>query len=559
MCDFALVNPYGVDINEKKAHNPFTGAFHVWPESQDYEIGKFGCEKFHPDDAYNWITTCELKDDEWKWAVDQWSQDQRKNPYNFLGEPINWIRYEMSQLASDALSWWLKVDAPFTGGSDRGASGITNMLRSHTIFITTVVAVLSLLWVAGKMALSRNPMAVSGMVKAMFTLIVVTTSSIAFFGLLLTAGHSFTQWFMIRGLSGKGDTAVNQAEVCNAVQKYLEVTPMGSKQNPINFFLFLVSAVLLIICGVMLYLYMLARLVGLTLLLGIMPVFAAGSGTETGKSALKKCFSFAIGFALLEPTAAFVIVPVFRMWASPADGSAAEGLASVIILAAGTLSLPATMRMVNPLVGLVAEDGKGAHGMVMGSLALGAKGVGALAMAGATGGTGLAAAMAKGSGGGGGRRRPPGPPQDPQQRRQQQQQQQRQQQQQSNDPAPAPAPVSLVKAPRPAPPAPPVPQPPPVPASAPVNAAAKFVASNVVQSATGLPPGTGKLAAMSIPVLGAVAEHQLNQTGGGVEGSAFMKSPKYVEPRLPQPQPQPRQVPVPAGGPAGGATAPARW
>ncbi|MFI6982220.1 hypothetical protein ACIBSV_26955 [Embleya sp. NPDC050154] len=566
MCDFAPVNPYGPNIEDKLKDNQYDseelvrGDF-AWTDT--YAIGKIGCHEYHPDENFSWHSACTLTDEEWQWAVKKWATDKTNNPYGFLGQPIEWIRFEMSQLATEVLSWWLKVDPPFTGGQDRGASGITGMLRSHTIFITTVVAVLSLLWVAGKMALSRNPMAVGSMVKAMFTLVVVTTSSIAFFGLLLTAGHTFTQWFLIRGLSGRSGTAINEAEVCNSIQKYLEVTPMGSTDRPINFALFLLSAILLIIAGVMLYLYMLARLVGLTLLLGIMPVFAAGSGTETGKAALKKCFSFAIGFALLEPTAAFVIVPVFRMWANPEDGSTAEGLASVIILAAGTLSLPATMRMVNPLVGLVAEDGKGAHGAVMGSLAMGAKGVAALGAVVATGGAGAAAAMAKGAGGGGGgRRRPPGPPQNPQQR--QQQQQQRQQQQQSNNPPPPPpppsAPVSLVKQPAPAAQAPPraptVPVPPPAPPSAPVNAAAKFVASNVLGGATGLPPGSGTLAKMAIPALGAMGEYQMNKSGGGVDEIPFMRERKYDAPRHPQRQ----VIPVSAGsGPVGGAPAPQRW
>ncbi|WP_406299970.1 hypothetical protein OG948_32880 [Embleya sp. NBC_00888] len=565
MCDFAPVNPYGPNIADKLADNQYDseelvrGDF-AWTDT--YAIGKIGCHEYHPDENFSWHSACTLTDKEWEWAVRKWATDKTNNPYGFLGQPIEWIRFEMSQLATEVLSWWLKVDPPFTGGQDRGASGITGMLRSHTIFITTVVAVLSLLWVAGKMALSRNPMAVGSMVKAMFTLVVVTTSSIAFFGLLLTAGHTFTQWFLIRGLSGRSDTAINEAEVCNSIQKYLEVTPMGSTDRPINFALFLLSAILLIIAGVMLYLYMLARLVGLTLLLGIMPVFAAGSGTETGKAALKKCFSFAIGFALLEPTAAFVIVPVFRMWANPEDGSTAEGLASVIILAAGTLSLPATMRMVNPLVGLVAEDGKGAHGAVMGTLAMGAKGVAALGAVVATGGTGAAAAMAKGAGGGGGRRRPPGPPANQQQQQQQRQQQRQQQQQQQQQPSNPPStPVSLVKQPPPppppAPPAPAVPQPPAVPANAPINTAAKFVASNVLGSATGLPPGSSALAKMAVPVLGAIGEYQMNQVGGGVEGSAFMKEPKYVEPRLPKAQARP--VTVSAGGPAGGAATAPRW
>ncbi|WP_439678998.1 hypothetical protein [Embleya sp. MST-111070] len=561
MCNFAPVNPYGPNIADKLKDNQYDSGELVrgdfaWTDT--YAIGKIGCHEFHPDESFNWHSACTLKDSEWEWAVKKWASDKTNNPYSFLGQPIEWARFELSQLATEVLSWWLKVDAPFTGGKDRNASGITDMLRSHTIFITTIVAVLSLLWVAGKMALSRNPMAVGAMAKAMFTLVVVTTSSIAFFGLLLKAGHTFTQWFMIRGLSGKGDTAINQTEVCNAVQKYLEVAPMGSTEHPINFVLFLISAVLLIVTGVMLYLYMLARLIGMTLLLGVMPIFAAGSGTQTGKAALLKCFSFAVGFALLEPTAAFVIVPVFRMWADPADGSTAEGLASVILLGAGTLSLPATMRMVNPLVGLVAEDGKGAHGAVMGTLAAGAKGVAALGAVAATGGTGAAAAMAKGARNRRGNRPPPpnrrpgpsntGPsnngPSSPSRDR-------------STPNPPSPAPVSLVKRPPvPAPPMPPsLPTPPPVPKSAAINTAAKFVAQAALPSVTGLPPGTGKLAfAASNTGLGLAAQHQLNKSGGGDE-NPFRIEPKYREPRHPQQQ---IRVLTP-GGPAGGAPAPQRW
>ncbi|MGW0663529.1 hypothetical protein [Streptodolium elevatio] len=297
------------------------------------------------------------------------------NPHNFLSSPINWIRYELNNLATNAMHWWLEVDDPFTGdygkGGDNDSKGVYDFLVANTLSISLVVAVISLLVVAARMALQRNAQPAADAARSLFTLVVVAAAGLTILKLLLLAGDRFSRAILINGL---GTSKAGGKAHCDAVEQRIKILPQNF--DKLNFFLFLLCVLFLVIGSLVLYIYMLGRILVVTMLAGLLPLAAAGTATESGRSWFGRQLTYLFAFVMVKPTCTVVLVVSLRMSKLPAENpSAAQQLGATMMLFLGTVMLPAMTRLAFPFTSPAARGEKGAQAAVVGTAAVGAKAV----------------------------------------------------------------------------------------------------------------------------------------------------------------------------------------
>ncbi len=330
---------------------------------------KSGDSLFDLDTVY-----CHISKKEWNQTWDKVKGDGKWNSYNILTEPIKWIRYELTSLVTNSMRWWLQVDDPFSPGdygpgSANDSRATYDAIATHTLFICAVIAVISLIVVGTRMALQRNALPAADAARSMFTLVVVSGSALVVIGLLLRAGDRFTRAFIIKGLNAPQSTIDAH---CQAVKDRIALLPQNYEN--MNFFLFVLCALFIVAGSVMLYVFMLARVFVVTLLAGVLPLAAAGTATETGRSWFAKHVSYLMAFILVKPAAAIVLVTALRMSNLPEDGGTpAQQLGAAIMLFLGTVMLPAMVRLAFPFTAAAAQGDKGAQTLVAGGVALGAK------------------------------------------------------------------------------------------------------------------------------------------------------------------------------------------
>jgi hypothetical protein len=313
---------------------------------------------------------------EWSKLWDQVKgQAKVGNPHNFLTSPIDWIRYEVTNLVTNAMHWWLEVDDPFSGdygkGGDSDSTGVYDTIIQNTLFISAVIAVIALLVVAGRMALERNARPAADAARSLFTLVVVVAAGLTVLKLLLKAGDRFSRAFIVRGL-GAPENAVNAH--CAAMEDRLKTLPKNFED--MNFFLFLMCALFLIVASIVLYVSMVGRVFVVTLLAGLLPLSAAGTATESGRAWFGRQVAHLMAFVLVKPAATIVLVVALRMSKLPeGGGSGAQQLAASIMLFLGTVMLPAMTRLAFPFTSPAARGEKASQAMLAGTAAVGAKAV----------------------------------------------------------------------------------------------------------------------------------------------------------------------------------------
>ncbi|UGQ09021.1 hypothetical protein LO772_18805 [Yinghuangia sp. ASG 101] len=335
---------------------------------------------------------CRIPEGEWKDKWDSIAETIRNgasaNPHKFISNPIEWTRFELSDLIQNSVHWWLEVDDPFDEHgkfgpyvTDHGnpAEGpdtwrIQDNLTQSTLFLVGVVAVISMLFVAGRMALRRDAQPARDMVRAIVTLVIVTAVGFTFITVLLRAGDKFSRYFVVKSLAGHSTVVEGNSDnyPCDVLADKIKSIP--AQFVDMNFFLFLLCAIFLLVGSLVLYIYMLARVFVITLLTGLMPLAAASTATQSGKEWFGKQVSYLMAFILIKPAATVVFVVSLRLSSgSSADDSAIEQLTSVLFLFLGTVLLPAMTRLAFPFTSAAAQGEKGAAALATAPVAMGAK------------------------------------------------------------------------------------------------------------------------------------------------------------------------------------------
>jgi hypothetical protein len=263
-------------------------------------------------------------------------------------------------------------------------------IHAQTNWLVITLAVVSLLFAAGRMAIERRGQAgitaLQGLVRV-----------------ILTVGAA---WSVVFWLAQEADSYSKHLYEQGIKAQLKLIATCGT--DGLTAFLLIIVGLLLLIAGCVHIILMYVRLGVMTLMMGTLPMAAAASMTDTGSGWWRKHIAWMTSWLLYKPTVGLIMYGGGAMIGASGTNDAKQfKLAGVGILLMSGIALPALMRLIVPaMASLGKSDGTGSAG---GAAASGAKTVaGAAGAAGAmlggkkSGGGGSAGGGAKASGAGGG-------------------------------------------------------------------------------------------------------------------------------------------------------------
>jgi len=274
--------------------------------------------------------------------------------------------------AQMVVTFWTGVDVP---GLNASAGPIAE-LRGNTAWLTAFVAALSVLVCAGRLAVTRSSRPAGEAFKGLLILVLVSGCGVGAVNALTVFGDSYSRWVLDRSTDGQLGARMARLALVGDI-------------SSLGFGLMLIIGLLGMFSSLAQLGLMLVRVGVVTIFAGLMPLAAAGTGTQTGMDYFKRMLSWLLAFVLYKPAAATVYAAAFLLVGDGSDATSV--LSGLFMMILSIVALPAMLRLVTPMVGSAVAAGAGAGG-----------GVAAAGMVLASG-----ARMSGGGGGGGARPAPP--------------------------------------------------------------------------------------------------------------------------------------------------------
>ena len=274
-----------------------------------------------------------------------------------------------AEMLSTLMTSWTNLSTPDVSDSSSGAIAF---LQAQTVYLTAIFGIIGLMVAAARMMWLQRAEPLKEALAGLFRLVIVSGAAVTGIGLLTSAGDAFSTAVINDAVSQAGQSVQNIGSIAlQAVTSDSLVIVLSS----LAILGFLVQLVLLIVRSAL-----------LVLLAGTLPMSAAASLTPAGNQWFKKNVAWVIAFLLFKPVAALVYGAAILAYTSSADLMGT--ITGIVLLVLATLTLPALMRLVVPMVSAVGNlSVAAAAGAVIGAA------TGAVAM-GATAGAAAPAAAA---------------------------------------------------------------------------------------------------------------------------------------------------------------------
>ena len=241
------------------------------------------------------------------------------------------------------VTFWSGVDVPGLSTTQ----GPVADLRANTAWLTAFVAVISMLVCAGRLAMTRSSRPAGEAFKGLLILVVTSGCGVAAVNALVVFGDSYSRWVLDRSTNGQLGQRLGTLATVGAV------SGLGTG-------LILIVALLGMIASLAQMGLMLVRVGVVTIFAGLLPLAAAGTGTQTGMEYFKRISSWLLAFVLYKPAAATVYASAFLLIGDGKDATSV--LSGLFMLVLSIVALPATLRLVTPMVGAAVAAGAGAGG-----------------------------------------------------------------------------------------------------------------------------------------------------------------------------------------------------
>lgn len=267
-------------------------------------------------------------------------------------------------------------------------AGTVAFLQSSLWWYMGAAAVLSVIIGGLRMAWEQRAEPGRDLLRSLMTLVVVAGAGVGIINLLVAAADSFAVWILDNSLAC--DFTAGGACFGENIVRLLKMPADVGAGAGLGPLLLIILGLLAIMASVVQILLMVARAGMLVILAGILPLAAAATNTEMGRTWFRKAVAWLVAFILYKPAAAIVYAAAFQLAGTDLFTDDGSGLLSVLtglmLMVIALFAMPALMRFVTPMVGAMASGSGGA--------ALGAAALAALP-------TGAAAVGRLGSGGGG--------------------------------------------------------------------------------------------------------------------------------------------------------------
>ena len=223
---------------------------------------------------------------------------------------------------------------------------------------------------AARMMWTQRAEPIKDALAGLFRLVVVSGAAVTAIGLLTTAGDAMSTAIINNAVGQAGQSVQSIGSIATQV---ITSDTLVICLSGVAILAFLLQLVLLIVRSAL-----------LVLLAGTLPLSAAASMTPAGNQWFKKNVGWIIAFVLFKPVAALVYGAAILAYTNSADLMGT--ITGLVLLVLATLTLPALMRLVVPMVSAVgnlslASAGGVAIGAATGAVAIVATGATAAPLA----------------------------------------------------------------------------------------------------------------------------------------------------------------------------------
>lgn len=294
----------------------------------------------------------------------------------FLDAPIDWTAKQLRNAVATVSLWWILAPEPMIDNGENTGINVeqnVNFLVQHTNVITLSLVALSIIIASIRISLTREVRHAQDVVRSVVVLVLVSGLSVLLINAMVTASSWYSTWILVRGLDPSSDAPLSRAAGQEAAT--VAIQSFTADLNDLNFVLLVLLSLCLLAGGLVQWIYMIVRIPMVTILAGTLPLAAAATNTEVGKSWLSRHLTYLGAFILVKPASVTIFVASARLFSSnsaSASGPEAQFRGAVILLLMSLL-LPALVKMIFPIVAPATGGQAASTTMVGGVLAGGAR------------------------------------------------------------------------------------------------------------------------------------------------------------------------------------------
>ncbi|MFF0528704.1 hypothetical protein ACFYT3_09955 [Nocardia amikacinitolerans] len=266
-----------------------------------------------------------------------------------------------------AMTWWTAVPSPELTGAGGEPGTALSAIRDYTNGLQVVFLTTGIMFAAARLALAKRG-GLAGEAQESFLMLARAVFVSMTFAAMITAGtragDAFAQWVIFDASSG------DLAGVINRLTDFDAETRSGLGTG-----ILLLVAVLGGISMLIQLVMLVIRQALLVLVVALIPMAAAASGTGPGSQAYKRLLAWSLAFVLWKPVGALVYAIAFAVIGNEDQRDPQLVLLGLILLVMSVVVLPALIRLVAPAVATLGGGGGatavlagGAAGIAMASL-----------------------------------------------------------------------------------------------------------------------------------------------------------------------------------------------
>lgn len=277
-----------------------------------------------------------------------------------------------------SMTWWTKIPSSTTVSD----TSLFTSIRSYTFHLQILLLAMSLIICGIRLAIAHRGAAAEHATEA-FRVLARAIFASAAFSTVITLGTQASDQFALWLINTSTDQ--DARGVAEAMVQTAALTALSPG---------LVFAIALVgmVGALMQAVFAVVREALLILVVGVLPLAAASSGTHSGRAFHDRLLGWSIAFVLYKPVAALIYMIAFKTAGSsaqeisktvadgqvPSTDQAQQVLVGIVLLCSAALVLPALMRLITPLTALGGgiSGASAAAGMLGAAAGMGGGGVG---------------------------------------------------------------------------------------------------------------------------------------------------------------------------------------
>ncbi|MFD3510091.1 hypothetical protein [Nocardia sp. NPDC058666] len=260
---------------------------------------------------------------------------------------VNSLLSGLATLMRMGMTWWTAFPSPQLSTASGQPAPVLAQIRDYTAGLQVVLLTAGIMFAAARLALAKRG-GVAAEAQESFLMLARAIFAAMTFATLVTvgtnAGDEFANWVIFDATRGDLDTAVG---------RLLDRDIMGDLGPGI----LLVVGVLGVISMLIQLVMLVIRQALLVVVVAVIPMAAAASGTGPGSQAYKRLLAWSLAFVLWKPVGALAYAIAFTVAGTKDQTDPQMMLLGLILMLMCVVALPALIRLISPAVATLGGGG----------------------------------------------------------------------------------------------------------------------------------------------------------------------------------------------------------